>query len=62
VCREKGKNEKTIIQLERENKIRRQPCKIGRQTCTCKAKKKFTWIMKVINNPWTIHLKNKESD
>jgi hypothetical protein len=60
----KGKYEKDI-QLEGGNKIRSQSCKIGRQTCTRKMKNSFfnlEEIWNVINNYWTIHLKNKESN
>jgi hypothetical protein len=41
----KVKMGKTIIQLEGGNKIRRQSCKVGRQTCADKMKKKsfLTW-------------------
>jgi hypothetical protein len=57
---------KTIIQLEGGNKIRRQSCKVGRQTCAGKMKKKIIFnleeIRKVINSFWTVHLKNKESN
>jgi hypothetical protein len=37
----KGKNKKTLIQLEEGSKIRSQSCKIGRQTYTCKIKVHF---------------------
>jgi hypothetical protein len=55
---------KTIIQLEGGNKIRRQSCKVGRQTCAGKMKKilfNLEEIRKVINSFWTVHLK-KESN
>jgi hypothetical protein len=61
LSREKVKmEEKTIIQLEGGNKIRRQSCKIGWQTYACKMKIFFFYleeIRKVINNSWIFHLK-----